>query len=301
MTEEDLRERPVLRVQQPFRAEEAIATEISAGSPIKKVKITDFFYKNLGSSLGNVDILANPTKPSKTPGFSPVRQSTQLYLDFGQKNLAATSCAECGMTYDPAFLEDVKRHDKEHERLHAIFQVSSYEKICSWKELSRSGHLLLLIRKSSSHQVEQLCHRVNQLMGAAEQSAAEIQKLDIYLRCCNGRIIGFLSLEKASSGLLVSDYTGIRHSVNVLVGVSRIWTAPDMRRQGIGMLLLRNIRHCTHTHAIQCIDACLIPSIKVAFSQPTAAGKELASRYLGLGAESCIYVTYASPKAELRR
>lgn len=294
-----LRERSILKAQQPSRSDGTMASGPSAEGPMKKAKITDFFYKNLGSSSRDVDALTTPMKLSKTQEPKPMRQSTQLYLDFGQKNLMAINCIECGMTYDPSFPEDVRRHDREHERLRAIFQASSYEKICSWQELSRNGHSLLLIRGPKSHQVEQLCHHVNRLMGAVEQSATEISKLEIYLRCCSGRVVGLLSLEKVSSGFLVSEYTGTRHKMDVLVGVSRIWTAHDMRRQGIGMTLLKSIRHCSHTHAIQCTDACLIPPTKVAFSQLTTAGKELASKYLGLGAESCIYVTYTSPEVKV--
>lgn len=280
-----------LQAQRPFTADDATACEGPTSGAVKKTKITDFFYKNIESSL-SLNVPMTPIESLRPRETKTARPSTQLYLDFGQKNLIATNCAECGMTFDPSFANDVRRHEKEHERLQTILQASTYGALCAWQELSRNGDLVLLIKSPGGHQVERLCRWINQLMGAVEQSVEELQRLDVYLQCRNERVVGFLSVERISDGVLISEYTGARHRVKALVGVSRIWTAPELRRQGVAMLLLKNLRQCAHANAIQCTDACLIPAIKVAFSQPTLAGKGLASSYLGLGAASCIYITY---------
>lgn len=90
--------------------------------PSEAPKITDYFQRRL-----NVDEPISQTaktSTSKVSSVEPVAKRRQAYLDFGQKGLAQKTCKDCGMCYDPAFKEDVQRHQRFHQQQNKELQFT---------------------------------------------------------------------------------------------------------------------------------------------------------------------------------
>lgn len=73
------------------------------------------------------------------------------------------------------------------------------------------------------------------------------------------------------------------------IGISRIWTAPDFRRQHLAESLLQAVFHDLNAWPCDGLTPKSRPIDVIAFSQPTTAGTKLARRYFGQRAGWMVY------------
>jgi GNAT superfamily N-acetyltransferase len=135
-----------------------------------------------------------------------------------------------------------------------------------------------------------LIGRVNSQMGAVAQQSKDLEQMNLIIYISNLKIVGVLLVESVTEGVKYHNDVAIEEC-KVVVGVSRIWTDPVYRRNGIAKRLLLAIKRCNHQSAAQCSDSCRIPPNRVAFSQPTSDGKMLAKWYLNDQTTDFIYYT----------
>ncbi|PJF19896.1 hypothetical protein PSACC_00288 [Paramicrosporidium saccamoebae] len=91
-------------------------TLLAKVTPVKRTKITDYFFREPGAEKV---VKRKPAVDHKSKSSS----LQQTFLDLGQQDLFITSCMDCGMKYDRSFASDVKRHDIEHGRLMSCFNA----------------------------------------------------------------------------------------------------------------------------------------------------------------------------------
>lgn len=94
-------------------------------------------------------------------------------------------------------------------------------------------------------------------------------------------VLGFLSAQEIKQGYRVipsddgdmrNSYCSEREPMPAVCGVSRIWTAPFYRRKKVASRLLDRLR-------MNFSFGCPLDSRKIAFSDPTLMGRELAAAY----------------------
>lgn len=267
----------------------------------KRTKITDFFFAPVGAKENQPSLLPlpprdpNTARPRPSPAEPRERRSVQTRLNLGQRGLLPTVC-ECGFLFDEEYPRESQRHLRFHHQRTEIFQHASsrFGKTVNWTmRLANGDEVVRMSGRDLSPSQVRLVHRIDEEMSAREHDEEDIRALTVYLYVQREKdqVEGFMSTEPVARGLLRNPQAESDEDVpvDVLVGVSRIWVAPNSRRRGVAMKLLHSLRRCHHSSSLLCDAQCQMPPHLVAFSQPTTSGQRLACRFLARGADQFIY------------
>lgn len=223
-----------------------------------------------------------------TPGPSPCnkRQLKQYILSVGSKT--RRTCAQCGMSYLVNSPSDVKLHDKFHricvdgrdwnmrlgEPLESISQNEAIYKVDSSRQYECIGALEML-------------NIVNKELNAPDDNdfwTSGDSNGSVYVYVRNKVAVGIVSVERFNTNpghgkkgywFSVEDGRVVSpQPLDILCGISRIYVCRRYRRHGIAIKLL----HAVQRHLIYGL---VIPSLKIAWSQPSTSGGQLAMRFNG--------------------
>eukprot|EP00730_Choanoeca_flexa_P013132 TRINITY_DN4995_c0_g1_i2.p1 TRINITY_DN4995_c0_g1~~TRINITY_DN4995_c0_g1_i2.p1 ORF type:complete len:358 (+),score=56.77 TRINITY_DN4995_c0_g1_i2:140-1213(+) len=239
-------------------------------------------------------------------------RATQQIIDAGQK-LERKHCAICGGIYSAGDPTD----EKQHKALHDIavngekFNNRVKDNLVVWRDVV-NNHMIVMI---SSDQKGALAvkaslvrDRVDAILGC---SLSPLGTAKTFLYIAQHRVVGcvvsrsitsahrvvnqalaspastedtqLLESQPSHSELDLSREASDRERGLVecsasaepaALGISKVWVLPSFRRQGIASRMLESARR--HT-----LYGLHVPADQVAFTSPTANGRELAAKYTG--------------------
>lgn len=207
----------------------------------------------------------------------------QMFLDFGQKNFSSRSCLECGMVWCPGLPEEESLHARRHKRYtHGV-------EFRGWKgeRATRTfpdGSRIVCVRQGDPdahwEKVSEVEEIVQAELGSGGCQAAPRKQVHLYVST-EKRVVGFLSAQavrRASRLLSRLDSTGeevlelASEEEGVACGISEVWVLKAARGKGVARRLLETL---LETFA----PPGLLVRSQVAFSQPTPAGRALATKF----------------------
>ncbi|KAH6923295.1 hypothetical protein HPB50_026712 [Hyalomma asiaticum] len=226
-----------------------------------------------------------PTSPIEVPKkrFMPGSSDpAQLIIDAGQKKFGHTMCPTCGMVYTIGDADDEKLHVKHHRTFLAVM------KFPGWKNqrevgLYPDGKVIMVSPndpKNMLNKMDEIRQMVDRELGIlVDGSAPRVPQMYFVFVSYTKTVLGFLSAQEIKQGYRMipgeNGQSGYCCEVNptpAVCGVSRIWTAPFYRRKKVASRLLDRLR-------MNFSFGCPIESRKIAFSDPTLMGRELAAAY----------------------
>ncbi|KAH9674365.1 protein CHROMOSOME TRANSMISSION FIDELITY 7 [Citrus sinensis] len=233
------------------------------------------------------------------------RSYVQLYLELGQSDFLLHTCSTCGFKYARGDESDEKVHKSFHKNYtHGIqFKGWRNERVVGMPSAEGGRVILVLDGDPPAHKNKVYMFISSQRVAGC--LVAEPIKEGFKLLSCfgdertDGRILkkcrshsatlqfGEISLQreviKRASSVRSSNAVDEKHNrtimceneaVPAVCGIRAIWVTPSNRRKGIASLLLDAVRRSF------CGEIVLEKS-QLAFSQPSSAGKALASNYFG--------------------
>ncbi|KXS12470.1 hypothetical protein M427DRAFT_59610 [Gonapodya prolifera JEL478] len=230
-------------------------------------------------------------------GSQAQRPLKQSRLTFGQSSVR--KCSVCGMEFSRIHEEDSKIHKKYHASVTdgVEFQLSkNCRKITSFSD----GHIVMVTSDSTVQErlkADEALRVANRELGSIDTGClTPEQKVFLYVNNRN-HIAGVVLAEALSKAYevvpssLVDDEASFsvvsvngsersdqlvcrKAPVDCNCGISRIWVHHKARRKGIAMKLLEAV--CCHF-----AFGVVINSTRIAFSQPTTSGRQLAERFTG--------------------
>ncbi|XP_037271668.2 establishment of cohesion [Rhipicephalus microplus] len=229
-----------------------------------------------------------PTSPIQMPRKRFMLRSSdpaQLIIDAGQKKFGHTTCGTCGMVYTIGDVEDEKLHAQHHRSYLSIM------KFPGWKNqrevgIYPDGKVIMVSPndpKCMLNKMNEIQRVVDRELGILVDRTAPTRAPQMYFVFVSytKNVLGFLSAQEIKQGYRVipSDDGNMGNSiyaetepVPAVCGVSRIWTAPFYRRKKVASRLLDRLR-------MNFSFGCPLDSRKIAFSDPTLMGRELAAAY----------------------
>ncbi|TIB74110.1 hypothetical protein E3Q23_02779 [Wallemia mellicola] len=271
--------------------------------PGKKPKVV---YKRKGDNVLelNTSNVKSATKiklrdsiPSKAKpkNKKDTKSSTQLYLDFGQRNAHTIECKDCGMRYTRGNTTEISLHETYHST--TIFGIEWNHKMTqSVKSLEKIDTLgILRVDPSNASQyVTRKVEEVHALLHSSLDAPSFTESIKntarTYLAIEDNRIVASavttpmssayrvdisrMYLEGAQLGDIQFNSISVNKELreNIKVGIHRIFVLPAYRKKGIAMLLLNNI-------AASEVYGNTLTSNDIAFSQPTSDGARLAYKW----------------------
>lgn len=218
--------------------------------------------------------------PSRKKLFS---SNEQYFLDFGQKDFEAHKCAVCGMMYNRGELGEERTHDNYHDKF-----VNSI-KVHDWKYAQLvaqfpDGHVLRVVATSPAY----MLRKVNELFEVADmelgihqdmRSSMSPTTVVLIFVSQHKRIAGFVAAERiVAANRLISDQSTLMASTEdepAEIGVARVWTHPNYRRQRIATRMLDILLVQFQP------DKAAVAREALAFSDPTLLGNNFAKNYFG--------------------
>ncbi|KAH7976623.1 uncharacterized protein LOC119371735 [Rhipicephalus sanguineus] len=234
-----------------------------------------------------VELQKIPTSPIEMPRKRFILGSSdpaQLIIDAGQKKFGHTTCGTCGMVYTIGDVEDEKLHTQHHRSYLAVV------KFPGWKNqrevgLYPDGKVIMVSPndpKCMLNKMDEIRQMVDRELGIlVDESAPRAPQMYFVFVSYTKSVLGFLSAQEIKQGYRVipsddgdmrNSYCSEREPMPAVCGVSRIWTAPFYRRKKVASRLLDRLR-------MNFSFGCPLDSRKIAFSDPTLMGRELAAAY----------------------
>ncbi|KAJ1855669.1 hypothetical protein GGH12_003841 [Coemansia sp. RSA 1822] len=241
---------------------------------------------------------SNPRTISQRSTTVPATdRKTQAFLDFGQRPLTASACPDCGMTYQRGVSADESLHKKHHHawtQRHSRILLWDMEPVATVTstpiKFSNSERTVYGVdpRVSPKRHVQRalrILNHVNEQLGACLLTMHELcdKERKIFVCVASNRVDGCVLAETITQARRVvpTSYTSDLSTVScgssverAVCGISRIWVAPHVRRQGVARQMIDVV---TSVFAY----ACQVNLDFVAFTQPTADGRALAERVFG--------------------
>ncbi|KAG4916533.1 hypothetical protein JHK87_054090 [Glycine soja] len=250
------------------------------------------------------------------------RSYAQFHLDFGQSDFLLRACSTCGINFTPGDPDDEKSHNHFHKSYTQGIQFRGWTKenviplptleagrIILVSEIDLTSHRRIVEQVVSMMEIELGCgwilhdlfkvylfvslHRVvgclvaepiEKAFKVVSGSPDSVKKREVRTRSTTlrfGNVIFQREVEKKVASLSDSErmegaiFCDSKPTI-AACGIRAIWVAPSNRRKGIASKLLDAVRKSF------CKDLELERS-QLAFSQPTSAGKALATSYTGTG------------------
>lgn len=229
-------------------------------------------------------IPASPIEVPKKRFMPGSSDPAQLIIDAGQKKFGHTTCAVCGMVYTIGEVEDEKLHAKYHRSYLAIV------KFPGWKNqrevgLYPDGKIIMVSPndpKCMLNKMDEIRQMVDRELGILEdESTHRAPQMYFVFVSYSKNVLGFLSAQEIKQGYRVipnensdgnNSYCCECDPKPAVCGVTRIWTAPFYRRKKVASRLLNRLR-------MNFSFGCPLELSKIAFSDPTLMGRELAAAY----------------------
>lgn len=205
--------------------------------------------------------------------------ATQYQIDAGQKKFGGFLCQQCGLYYSRGEPEDEAEHDKYHAAKD-IFKYNSFknEKVLYQDTTERIVVISGSDSKMACTKALEVISFVDVELGFNTQNSVLPTTKKVYLYIKDKQVIGCLVVELISEAyrnletetedmVIVSE-----ESYPVKVGVNRIWTKWDCRKNGIASKLLDCFRkNYAYGH--------ILTLHEIAFTVPTRAGKQFIKKY----------------------
>ncbi|XP_026810861.1 N-acetyltransferase ESCO2-like [Rhopalosiphum maidis] len=205
--------------------------------------------------------------------------ATQYQIDAGQKKFGGFLCKQCGLYYSRGEPEDEAEHDKYHVAKD-IFKYNSFksEKVLYQDTTERIVVISGSDSKMACSKALEVISFVDVELGFNTQNSVLPATKKVYLYIKDKQVIGCLVVELISEAyrnletetedmVIVSE-----ESYPVKVGVNRIWTKWDCRKNGIASKLLDCFRkNYAYGH--------ILTLHEIAFTVPTRAGKQFIKKY----------------------
>ncbi|XP_075525129.1 establishment of cohesion [Dermacentor variabilis] len=229
-------------------------------------------------------IPASPIEVPKKRFMPGSSDPAQLIIDAGQKKFGHTTCAVCGMVYTIGEVEDEKLHTKYHQSFLAVV------KFPGWKNqrevgLYPDGKIIMVSPndpKNMLNKMDEIRQMVDRELGILEDEATRhAPQMYFVFVSYSKKVLGFLSAQEIKQGYRVipnensdgnNTYCCECDPKPAVCGVTRIWTAPFYRRKKVASRLLNRLR-------MNFSFGCPLELRKIAFSDPTLMGRELAAAY----------------------
>ncbi|KAL1521061.1 hypothetical protein AB1Y20_022616 [Prymnesium parvum] len=212
----------------------------------------------------------------------------QMYLDFGQRSLKG-HCEDCGMRYTEGDRTDEEAHRKYHRRVLAgvTFRGAVTERVVHQRP---DGLQIIAIHSTDPpeklRKLAEAKRHIDDELGCSVQLPACFRAFVCVTPA--GRMAGCVIAEPRKVGYrLCETLDGGHHdhaevavlqhdglAQPALCGISQIWVSREHRRLSIGSQLLEAVRQ-------NMVIGFELPKEKIAFSQPTASGRALATAYTG--------------------
>lgn len=221
--------------------------------------------------------ISTPTTKEKTSKRSLLKNiSDQYVIDAGQKKFGATQCKECGTIYQIGDPQDEHDH-LVHHNSSDVLRFNGWKEECVVGRFGSGRCIRIRGGEPGWKRVEAVLSRIVHPHLGYEGSLPQdkLHAYTAYLYIEKKQIIGCMIMEPKTRAYKfipgdpdccsVEDYP-------VKCGVSRIWTHINHRRKSIASRLLDCGRASfLYGTALRAGD--------VAFSAPTAAGKQFAAKY----------------------
>lgn len=226
----------------------------------------------------------------------------QMTLNFGQKEQKSIKCSECDLFYNPYDKEDKKLHARLHQEHESAIKYSSLKGEKTVESFSPQFKCIVieagLDSKQSISKALQILDYVDSQLGINErkfnkkeqpEKIKEGTKFYLYVSILNKKVVGFCMSEHVQKAYEISyleshennsasfTYNENLPAHNIFCGVSRIWVASSMRRQGIATKLMDCLRlNFLYFKSLELKD--------IAFSDPTYFGQAFAKKYFNTNA-----------------
>ncbi|GLH06785.1 N-acetyltransferase eco [Gryllus bimaculatus] len=262
-------------ISESVNDEENKNPENVAGTPDGKLYPVFYKRKGLFDSSNTVRKSSPHIKKMRLIG------EDQYQIDAGQSRFRAVNCKECGTLYHLGDPEDEIAHYNIHNN------ISTF-RFVGWKhehviKLYENGERIIVIYpddpKAWVNKAKDVLNVIDKEMGFVDGSLMEIGSNKVYLYVLKNRIVGVLAAEPKREAYRMIN-TGIdgpdccsEETYSVQCGISRIWTAPDLRRKGIASKLVDSLR-------LSFMFDHILDKKEIAFSVPTENGKAFATNYM---------------------
>ncbi len=214
--------------------------------------------------------------PLSTPSPSPAKRAkwTQLALDVGQRDVAASKCPTCGMVYASGVDDDA--HDKFHREFGRALRFTSASARAAGGPafVTEDGSTKMYVVDATSSKAEVAARQAaRNALGASTVMASELGRAVLAVR--DSEIVGYCAfrrVDEAQVAAVKKDGTVVgvgKFIKKALCGVQMLWVRPDMRRLGLANDMVRTARRfAAYAH--------MFARHHVAFTAPTPAGARFA-------------------------
>ncbi|ODQ66615.1 hypothetical protein NADFUDRAFT_12990, partial [Nadsonia fulvescens var. elongata DSM 6958] len=193
-------------------------------------------------------------------------------------------CPDCKMTYQPTSHTDTAVHKKFHLRAVEGREWNSNWGGVVYRDSVRKQRYIVKIDPTKAPErkaTEDLIELVNtELNAPRDRELWKSKQSDngaVLVYIADNRAVGLVVVERAFVGHWMSVDTGEildNGTFKIMLGISRIYVSKRHRLQGISTSLL-NVMCCNFIYGIK------IPRTQVGWSQPSATGGKVASRWAG--------------------
>lgn len=219
--------------------------------------------------------------------YSKDKNTSQLIIDAGQKELGAKHCPSCNMLYTSGDQEDERTHKKYHNSYLAKLNFPGWKKERVLGEFS-DGRIIMILPSDPKYTLKKmktLEQIIDRDLGVTSGVQTKMNMTYVLFISTESKIAGCAIAEKISQAHRVipsatSSRTGspkkILHSesesVKALCGICRLWTAPMYRRQKVASRILDCLR-CNFIYGY------LLDVDDIAFLDPTIDGRQFVEKY----------------------
>ena len=211
---------------------------------------------------------------TQSPSPAKRKKWTQLSLDLGQPDVAATKCATCGMVY--ACGVDDEAHDKYHRDFgrELRFTNASARAAGGPVFISEDGVTKMYVVDATSSKAEIAAREAaTNALGSSTTITQNVGRAVLAVR--DGKIVGYCAFERVDEAQVAAvkkdgTVVGVGKMVKkALCGVQMLWVRPDVRRLGLANDMVKTARRfAAYAH--------IFPRHHVAFTAPTPAGARFA-------------------------
>ncbi|XP_067677515.1 N-acetyltransferase ESCO2-like [Haliotis asinina] len=238
------------------------------------------------------------SSPRISPGFKITKDTDgmeQMIIDAGQKKIGAIQCKTCNMLYNQGDPSDEADHAKIHLTFISALSFPGWKKERVVQEFPDDGGRIIVVLsqdpKYATKKVEEINRVMSMDLGFPEHTVWYKPHLKVFLYVSDEKEVqgcvvaesiteGYRVIPESQGGSqVISQRTGRPWCCETepepaLVGISRLWVCNLYRRKGIASRLVNTVRQ-VFEHGV------LIDKDEVAFSDPTADGKQFATKYSG--------------------
>lgn len=218
----------------------------------------------------------------------------QMTLDAGQKKFGAIQCLQCGMVYTQADPLDETTHAKFHHSVLATLKFPGWKKERIVQEYPELGSRIIMVmpddQRYALRKVEEINRMMSQELGFPDSTLSFCHNYKVFLYISEEkRVDGCCVAESITKGYRVIPCNSTAVCVGrrpwccqaepepAAIGISKIWVYGPSRRKGVASKMLDCVRYWFE-YGVP------VEQSKLAFSDPTPDGMQMARKYTGTSA-----------------